>query len=605
MGFFNKDMKIGQGEKYDVASTSNEGITAEELATINKKKTKLIDIYKKFDINQDGKLDKIELAMAMDGFTLAAGEDSKLSGKELDKLATEFNEKHQLTGDNAVKGKDMKDFLKSVRNFTKGDTKEATAGILLDDARIKDSEANGYTAVEGNNTIYQKDGKYYAQDIQDGKFVYKRVQKFEGENGSVNWGVMSDAQIKAEQEQEAKAAYNQKVADAAKVQGYTKNENGIYTKDGNLYIFNNDTGNFDRAKLVDGTLCVMSAEELSAEQAEIAEKQRKAQLAIPTDYTVQRGENFRTLIKQSLQAQGIEVTDVTMEAAINEFKQNNPGKLHGRAGREYLYAGDVVKIAGGLEDKANGDEIRKRALSVPTDDSKVKQPSNVDKKQTEPATEKPKPTSSNLNIVKVADADPNGMYKGKQFVPVKGKGLCKFNPALSAYEKYNGTYKGKYYKDGQIQSLANKALVVPDLLEYTPSSEKSVVDEINAKRSQPDYYRNYYTYAYKNGSLTPLYKDPTYDSNVQIKIGGRTFELANGNGSGYSHCDYKDFLEKFVDTKTGAICAKEYVVNTYFLVRGKQKLPVTIDKYTRALMVEIGGKKYDMNDIMSGKVKIK
>ena len=117
-------------------------------------------------------------------------------------------------------------------------------------------------------------------------------------------------------------------------------------------------------------------------------------------------------------------------------------------------------------------------------------------------------------------------------------------------------------------------------------------------------HKNNDTYHYKNGSLTPLYNDPTYDSNVQIKIGSISYELAYGRANVYPHVDFHDFVSDFVDKDTGRIRAKKYYGTPYYLKAGNNQYPVRIDKKTMALMVEINGEKYDMNDLMSGKVKI-
>lgn len=456
-------MKIGQGEKYDVSSTSTEGITAEELAEIDKKKTKLIDIYKKFDVNNDGKLDKIELAMAMDGFTSVGGDDNKLSGKELDELAATFNETHGLDGKKAIKGKDMKDFLKSVRNFTKDDAKESTAGIILDDMLATDAKNQGYAEVDTNGGIYQKDGKYYQQSHGDGMINYTRVRQ--GDNGFV---AMTSAEINAEVEAEKLATINTK----AQKDGFTVSEDGTYIKDNQVYVYDESNSQFVRAKQSEDGFVPMTKEDLAKEQADIAAEQRRQELAIQTDYTVQNGENFRTLIKQSLEAQGIEVTDETMNKAIEEFKENNPGKLHGRAGREYLYAGDVVKIAGGLEDKANADIVKNayRASIQSKEQAKAKAKSNSNTKSASVSTstnsKKTSNTASATNSASVKKqnnsskaysvkgADPNtGKLNNKNYTNIKGVGLCKYDQNQKGYVAFTGTYDNKPYKNGKIDTV--------------------------------------------------------------------------------------------------------------------------------------------------------
>lgn len=64
-------------------------------------------------------------------------------------------------------------------------------------------------------------------------------------------------------------------------------------------------------------------------------------------------------MKKSLKAQGIEnPTKEQIAEAKAEFIKNNPKGVHGPKGQEILWAGDVVKIAGNLENKNNADEVK-------------------------------------------------------------------------------------------------------------------------------------------------------------------------------------------------------------------------------------------------------
>ena len=349
--------------------------------------------------------------------------------------------------------------------------------------------------------------------------------------------------------------------------------------------------------------------EQQAKAKQEAEAARIRDLQTPKTYTVQENESFKDLIKRSLAAQGIEnPTDEQMKEAIAKFKQDNPGAVHTtKKGVEYLYAGAEVKIAGNLEDKGNSDEIeaallkRKAAaeearIAAEEKEKQENAPNNGQDGQSvkPPENKQPPVQPASSGVIKLNGADPKtGKWNNKDFANVQDRGLCKYNESLKGYELYNGTYGGKYYEDGQVKNLATKTLVDYD-------------------GEDTDYYRKYNTYQYANGSLTPLYRDPTYDSNVQIKIGNTTYELAQGRSAGpfgedgYAHWDFKDFLEDFVDQDTGAIRANRYVANKYYLrANGNEGwIPVTIDRQTKALMVEINGKKYDMNDLMTGKVKI-
>ena len=263
-----RDLKIGDGKKYDLSEVSSEGISKEERAALEKKNNKLIDIFKAFDLDGDGGLNKLELAMAMDAFSALdadGGKDGKLSKKELEKGAEYFNEAFKELGVN-VEGKDLKAFIKSVFKATKGDKKESTESIIHEyDTQLAQQEA---------------------------------LAKLEKEQAEAKAKAEAEAKAKAEAEAKAKA---------------------------------------------------------EAEAQAAAEKQR---LATPTNYTVQPGEKLEDLLKRSLEAQGKEVNEENLAEAKAEFIKNNPNALHGKKGKEYLYMGDVVKIAGALEDKGNADEIK-------------------------------------------------------------------------------------------------------------------------------------------------------------------------------------------------------------------------------------------------------
>lgn len=260
---FGKNMKIGEGEKYDISQISKEGVTAEELAKIEQKNKKLIDIYKALGANENG-LTKIDLAKAMDGFIKNADGDGdgKLSKKELKKYAEVFNDTYGVD----VKGKDLKAFIKSVVNAGKGDNKADTAGVIEEHNQQEKLKADVDAAVDS-----------VLNDLKA-----KETARQE-----------SEVKAKAEAEAKAKAEAEAKAAD----------------------------------------------------------------LKQPKNYTVQPNERLESILTRSLEAQGIEVNDENMAKAKEEFIKNNPKALHGPKGREYLYAGDTIKVPGNLEDKANADEI--------------------------------------------------------------------------------------------------------------------------------------------------------------------------------------------------------------------------------------------------------
>ena len=100
------------------------------------------------------------------------------------------------------------------------------------------------------------------------------------------------------------------------------------------------------------------------EQSDEGKTEQKAY----TDYTVQEGEHFKDLIVRSLKAQNTdnedyEPTEEEINKEIEDFKANNPeGTVKERNGKMYLLAGAKVKIAGGLEDKNNGEEQEQKWL---------------------------------------------------------------------------------------------------------------------------------------------------------------------------------------------------------------------------------------------------
>ena len=94
----------------------------------------------------------------------------------------------------------------------------------------------------------------------------------------------------------------------------------------------------------------------------------KTEQKVYKDYTVQEGEHFKDLIVRSLKAQNTdnkdyEPTEEEINKEIEDFKANNPeDTVKERNGKMYLLAGAKVKIAGGLEDKNNGEEQEQKWL---------------------------------------------------------------------------------------------------------------------------------------------------------------------------------------------------------------------------------------------------
>lgn len=94
----------------------------------------------------------------------------------------------------------------------------------------------------------------------------------------------------------------------------------------------------------------------------------KTEQKVYKDYTVQEGEHFKDLIVRSIKAQNTdnkdyEPTEEEINKEIEDFKANNPeDTVKERNGKMYLLAGAKVKIAGGLEDKNNGEEQEQKWL---------------------------------------------------------------------------------------------------------------------------------------------------------------------------------------------------------------------------------------------------
>lgn len=107
-----------------------------------------------------------------------------------------------------------------------------------------------------------------------------------------------------------------------------------------------------------------SAQTKPNEQSDKGKTEQKAYNA----YTVQEGEHFKDLIVRSLKAQNTdnkdyEPTEEEINKEIEDFKANNPeDTVKERNGKMYLLAGAKVKIAGGLEDKNNGEEQEQKWL---------------------------------------------------------------------------------------------------------------------------------------------------------------------------------------------------------------------------------------------------
>ncbi len=188
------------------------------------------------------------------------------------------------------------------------------------------------------------------------------------------------------------------------------------------------------------------------------------------DYTVQEGEHFKDLIVRSLKAQNTdnkdyEPTEEEINKEIEDFKANNPeDTVKERNGKMYLLAGAKVKIAGGLEDKNNGEEQEQKWLDRIRSTRKTKRggsaapvqgdADNNDKKAEEKKGSAPVQKSTN-NKSKGADnkkgSEPvkNNNNEPKNLRNTYKEGVYYDEKTKTHYKKENNKWvevKGKYGK---------------------------------------------------------------------------------------------------------------------------------------------------------------
>ena len=304
---FGKKIEIGEGQKYDVTKVSTESVNQEEVA---KKNAKLIEIFKRFDISKDGKLDSTEMAMAMDYFySLDESGDDKISKKEFQEAAEAFNEEMQLTGKDKVDAKDLKTFIKNLFSATKNDPTEETQKLL----------------------------SQYLKEQQN---------------------------IQLEEKQRL-------IDDDAKRRGWEWSQDGAYwDKEDNKYYLPNEEGTkFVEVHWSDSEqrFKVMSAEELAELNAALEKQRAEQEAARQADeeaknktygYVVQSDDKFTEVMTKVLQAQGIEnPTEEQIAEAKEQFKKDNPNAIRTTSsGYEFLMVGEQVKLRGEVEYAKNSQE---------------------------------------------------------------------------------------------------------------------------------------------------------------------------------------------------------------------------------------------------------
>lgn len=124
-----KDFNIGKGPKFDLSSVPKSDISIEEL---DGKDKKLLSIFTRFDLNKDGNLSSIELAQAFKTFTSFDNieSDGILSKNELKDGASSLNTKWQLSGNEKIKFKDIKNFIEQVLSVSNGSDKVDISELL-------------------------------------------------------------------------------------------------------------------------------------------------------------------------------------------------------------------------------------------------------------------------------------------------------------------------------------------------------------------------------------------------------------------------------------------------------------------------------------------
>lgn len=164
------NFEISKGKKFDLTNVSDTEISINEIA---KNKKKLIDIFNKFDLDKNGKLNTIELAKAMDYFssfdTDTEGEDfGNISNEEMTNGLLRLNTELKLDGKDAITEKDIKSFIVNTNK----------ASINQNQLDLSEFSNFGYNPelfdlqnVIKSEVIESENGKKYVLTYNDGKIV--------------------------------------------------------------------------------------------------------------------------------------------------------------------------------------------------------------------------------------------------------------------------------------------------------------------------------------------------------------------------------------------------------------------------------------------------
>ena len=432
---FGKKLQIGEGDKYDFTKVSTSEVTREEIV---KKNNRLIDIFKHFDTDKDGKLNSAEMAKAMEAIdSFDTSGNDKLSKKELQKAAEQFNEAKNLTGDNKVKAKDFKEFVKNMFAATKGDTMADTQKVLEE---------------------------YEKQQAQ----LKKQAFWAELDKAAADWGfepTKNEGVYWSEQEK-MYAKYD------------AENKSLRYAK------WNNETQEFE----------FMTDEEINAARAANQNPVEKEEETPELHkYTVQPGESFKKKKKKSLAAQGIEnPTDEQIAQAKEQFKKDNPDAVKTlKNGYEFLDVGAEVNLQGEVESPMTSEEAEiawAKANPNLVSEAWIKDHPDVKLDRTPPAGEDP---------VDPAGGDPKAKGTGDPKTPEQRAADVKamaddIAPDYTPKEKLNDRLQNGAKEVANNQEKGKKAKEnIDNILDY----EWTGADSFRSAMNNKEYY-NKYTIAY-------------------------------------------------------------------------------------------------------------
>lgn len=276
--------------------------------------------------------------------------------------------------------------------------------------------------------------------------------------------------------------YNKTKAETVQQQDYANSvvDNGEYADDGNeINDLQAEEGTKPQAATQEGKpeaannegkVATQEGNEPAQTKPNGQSGEGKTEQKVYNDYTVQEGEHFKDLIVRSLKAQNsdnedYEPTEEEINKEIEDFKANNPeGTVKERNGKMYLLAGAKVKIAGGLEDKNNGEEQEQKWLDRIRSTRKTKRGGNAapvqgdadnndkktdEKKDSAPVQKSTKNKSKGANDKKGTEPVKNNNNEPKNLRNTYKEGVFYDEKTKTHYKKENNKWvevKGKYGK---------------------------------------------------------------------------------------------------------------------------------------------------------------